>query len=181
MDFGQSVDGFCQQVRGGMRSTVKLLVDRGIVEPEVGAEVDHPETLVEKGDGIIRGGTVGQGQKGDGGSAGGHRLHVRLDEGQVRAGEAGEAGKDLLDPLPGIGPGSDRGETGGGVGEQEPDQLHAGISARAENGDLGGFHGGVAGDGRKFAACQCRMRWVTSPPASFPRFCHFNSGRSAAW
>ena len=63
----------------------------------------------------------------------------------------GEAGEHLIDTVPSAGPRSSGCDLGVRMREEEPDELYPGVSARAENGDLDGFHGegfGMAGKSR---------------------------------
>src|SRR2546423_12359904 len=44
IDFGQPVDRVSEQIRGGVFVPIKFAVDRGVLNPKIGAEIDHART-----------------------------------------------------------------------------------------------------------------------------------------
>ena len=94
--------------------------------------------------------------------------------------DPGKSGEHLIDPPPGIGAGGGSGDLRCGVDQKESDELHPGVAAGAQDGDLGGFHGervDMAGKSR-LANDECgRLHSARLPaPSKLP-----TSGRGAAW
>ena len=82
-----------------------------------------------------------EGKKGNRSTARHHRLHIGFDEGKLAAWELGKPGEYLLDPSSGIAAGRGGGDLRCGMAQKEPEELHPGVPAGAQDGDLGGFHG----------------------------------------
>ena len=79
---------------------VKLLIDRGAAEPEVGAEVDHHAAGRELRHRELRGDTVRQGEEDDVGLRRQHAGVGVAEAKRARLRMAGELREDLRDGLP---------------------------------------------------------------------------------
>ncbi len=81
---------------------VELLIDRGIMDAEVGTQVDHFHAPRQQSGGNLRCDAVRQGEKGHLRSRGGDRIGIGRDEGQLGTGQSVVAGKQRCDRLPGF-------------------------------------------------------------------------------
>jgi hypothetical protein len=102
-----------------VRVVVEVGVDRGVIETEVGAEIDDLEAVVQELTGIGSCRAVGQGKEGEGCPGGRHCGHVGFNESEFCPGMAVEAGKDLIDPLSGMGARGHRHHLGARVAEDQ--------------------------------------------------------------
>jgi len=138
--FGQAINGFFQEIRRGMIVGVKLLVDFGAFEPEIGAEVDDDANSVDERHGVFGGDAMGLGEE-DGVGLFGQDFGVGLSEPERPGfGMAGELWEHLRQRLAGI--------LARGHGDQFrvrmiQQQLHqdlAGITRRADDRHFFRFH-----------------------------------------
>ena len=65
VDFGQAIDRLFEQLGRGMVVPVKFLVSGGVLEPEIGAQINDLATQIEQGRGKFRRDAVRQGQEND--------------------------------------------------------------------------------------------------------------------
>ena len=101
-EFRQPVNGLGQPLRRGVFGAVKLVVRVGVVEAEVGAQVDHRHTALGQRHGKLGGDAVGQGEE-NGLRLIGEQVDRRLGKRQVTgSGMAGEAREDRGHRLAGI-------------------------------------------------------------------------------
>ena len=141
-----------------VRVVVEFLVDGGVIEPEVGAEVDDAETACEEGGGEFVGDAVGECEEGGVCAGGGDGVGVRVDEGEGGGwAGVGEAREDVGERAAGVLAGGEADEFSAWVAEEDAKEFDAGVSAGSEDGDFGWGHGsshgwrvgrGKGGDGR---------------------------------
>ena len=168
VDFGETEDRFGEEFGGWVGFAVEFLVDFGVVDAEVGAEVDDAEAFVEKGGGVGCGFAVREGEEGDFGTAGGDLIHVGVDKIEVRTGKAGEAGEDSADGSANVAARGDRDEVDLGVREEEADQVAPCVSAGSENGCFDALHRVEDGDSGRPGAWESlfldEWTWETLKP-----------------
>ena len=91
--------------------------------------------------------TMGQGEKCDLSAASGDFVWIRENEFQFSLGGTLETRKDRSDGLAGFLARGCGHQINSGVGEQEAQQLHAGVATGSNHGGLDAGHGGMASHG----------------------------------
>ena len=124
---GQPVDGALKQLRGAMLASVPLGIDGRIAQAKISRHVDDFDPLRKLGD-LCMGGAVRQPAKDDidivpSDLVCGHEL---------RQAEARQMRKHLCQRLPRVAFGDERRQGDVGVARGEPDEIGAGIAARAK-------------------------------------------------
>ena len=132
---GQSVDGFREELGGGVIVGVEFLVHRGAAETEIRAEINNNLAGGGQRNGELRRDPVGQGEKD----------HVRLlrQRGGVRLGKAERARhwmarksrEDAGQGLTGVLTRGHRDQLDTGMMQKEPDEFFAGVAGGADDGD----------------------------------------------
>ena len=130
---GEPVGELGQELGGGVGLAVPLRVEVGVLEPEVGGQVDDVADLAQQIGHDRLAGAVGQPEEheveaGDGGRVVGVKREVGVGGGQARV-EVGDGGAGL-----GVAGGQPHLELG--VGRGEPEQLGAGEPRRPDDADL---------------------------------------------
>ena len=121
---------------------VELLVNRGVLDSKIGAQINHAQPGSDERPRKFRGHAVRQREEDETRAARDDRVHVRLDEKQRRVALSGELGKDGIQPLACKLARSDRRETDAGMPDEQPHELFARVAARADDGDILKLHGG---------------------------------------
>ena len=148
---GQPVDRLADQPRLGMRA-IPLLVDGGVAQAEVGAEIDHLDPPAAQLGHQLGGGAVGVGD--DRGIDVGVPIEVQLLEHHRNA----MVGIQLVDATADVGARRDRRQHERRMAVQQPGAQGAGIPGGAEHGDARS-HGPSPEAGRSAPMRSCAAGW----------------------
>ena len=161
MHLDQAIDRLALQLRRVMLVAVPARIGRDVVQPEVGAEIDHLglRRLGQKiADHLLRGGVR---QRAEGEIERGLLPVDAVDRDELRQFERRELRKHRAHLLPGPAVGGEQRELDVGMAQQQPHQLRAGVAGGAQHADFG--LGGRFGRPRK----PCRKSFsvvLTGPP-----------------
>ena len=136
-EFRAAIHGLRQQRWRRMLVRIEILIDLRAPQPEIGAEVNDPQPFLQQRHGKLRRHAVRQRQKRH------FRLprdivHFRLGENEFAA--AGKLGEGFSKRLAGLLARRDASQLDGGMRQQQPHQLFAGVATGSNNGDFDLVH-----------------------------------------